>query len=223
MSVIKVVALDDHPLYLEGICMALQNAPDIQLSAMSEDGNEWMNLLRRHNPDIVLLDLHMPDFNAIEAIKRGVELFPQTRFVVLTGSRDENLVRQAALSGARGYMLKESILKDRFSNQIRRIHGGAFLFDPEVVHVLIHLHTIELSLQEQSCLTLMSQGLTNQGVANEMGLSRKRVANILSSIYEKLDIDCLNEHRWVTRVVAVREALTRGLICVSENARGEYR
>ncbi len=223
MSVMKVVAIDDHQLFLEGIRMALGRAPDVQLVATAREGNEWMDLLRRHNPDILLLDLHMPHFNATEAIRRGRELFPKTRFVVLTASRDESLVRQVALAGAGGYLLKDTIIKEHFPGQLRRIKGGTFLFDTEVVHALINLHAVQLTLQEQECLSLMSQGLTNQGIAEELGLTRKRVANILSAVYEKLDIDCLNEHRWVTRVVAVREAMQRGLIGVAERAAGEYR
>lgn len=223
MSVIRVVALDDHQLYLEGIRTALENEPDIRFMAGERDGSRWIALLRRHNPDIVLLDLHMPQFNAVEMIRRGMDLFPKTRFVALTGSRDEALVRQVARAGASGYLLKETIIRRPFPDQLRRIHGGSFLFDEEVVHALISLHSAELSLQEQTCLSLMSRGLTNQGIADELGLSRKRVANILSKIYSKLDIDGLNEHRWVTRVVAVREAVSRGLISVAEQGEREYR
>ena len=223
MSVIKVVAIDDHQLYLEGIRTALSRAADIQLAATSQDGNDWMLLLRRHNPDVLLLDLNMPHFNATEAIRRGTEYFPKVRFVVLTGRKDVALVRQVALAGASGYLLKDSILKEQFPEQIRRVQAGAYLFDPDVIHALINLHSIELNLQEQECLTLMSRGLTNQGIAEELGLSRKRVANILSQIYEKLNIDGLNEHRWVTRVVAVREAMTRGLIGHQEESGAEYR
>jgi DNA-binding NarL/FixJ family response regulator len=223
LSVIKVIAIDDHQLYLEGIRTALERAPDIRLVATAQEGASWMQLLRRHNPDIALLDLNMPNFNATDVIRRGVEYFPGVRFVALTGSRDETLVRQIAQAGASGYLLKETILKDHFSEKIRRIYGGALLFDPDVIHALIHLHAVELNLQEQQCLSLMSQGLTNQGIADELGLSRKRVANILSNVYGKLDIDGLNEHRWVTRVVAVREGVNRGLINVSEGPDGAYR
>lgn len=223
MSVIRVVAIDDHPLYLEGIRTALDRAPDIHLAAASQDGADWLALLRRHNPDILLLDLTMPDFNATETIRRGADLFPKVRFVVLTGRKDEALVRQVAQAGACGYLLKEALLTDQFPDQLRRVHAGTYLFDPEVIHALINLHAIELTLQEQECLSLMSRGLTNQGIAEELGLSRKRVANILTQIYGKLDIDCLNEHRWVTRVVAVREAMTRGLIGSLDEGCIQYR
>lgn len=223
MSVVRIVAIDDHPLYLEGIRTVLSGEPDLQLVATAQDGAAWVQLLRKSNPHLVLLDLNVPHLNPPEAVRRGMALFPNVRFVVLTGTRDEAQVRQVALAGADGYLLKESILTEQFPDQLRRIHAGAKLFDPEVIHALLNLNAVSLTFQEQECLTLMAQGLTNQGIAEELGLSRKRVANVLSGLYEKLDIDGLNESRWVTRVVAVREALHRGLIGVAEGGRSEYR
>ena len=223
MPVIRVVALDDHPLYLEGVRTALSREPDLQVVASVQDGEGWIPLLRKFNPDIALLDLNMPKFNAPEAIRRGAALFPKIRFVVLTGIRDESIVRQVAFAGAAGFLLKESLLKDELPGQLRRIHEGALIFDPEIVHALIQVNALTLTSQEQACLSLMAQGLTNQGIADALGLSRKRVANVLSGLYGKLDIDGLNESRWVTRVVAVREALDRGLIGVSEGRRPDYR
>lgn len=223
MSVMRIVAIDDHPLFLEGIKTALQGEPDMHLVATAQDGEEWVPLLRQFNPHLVLLDLNVPHFNAPEAIRRGAALFPKVRFVALTASRDEALVRQIAMAGAAGYLLKESILTEQFPEQLRKIGAGSRLFDPEVVPALLNVHAAPLTAQEQECLSLMAEGLTNQGIAEVLGLSRKRVANVLSGLYEKLDIDGLNERRWVTRVVAVREALQRGLIGVSEGGRSEYR
>jgi DNA-binding NarL/FixJ family response regulator len=222
MPVISIIAVDDHQLYLEGIRTALSQEADIRVTAVSRDSRKLPGLLRVHNPDIALLDLHMPGFNGPETIRRFSAQFPQTRFVALTGSREEALVRQIALSGARGYLLNESILKDRFPDQLRRIYAGSVLFDEEIVHALLEMQSIVLSPQELEILSLMSQGLTNAGIAEALGLSRKRVANVLSHLYGKLQIDGLNEHRWVTRVVAVREAVSRGLIGIAE-PREDYR
>jgi DNA-binding NarL/FixJ family response regulator len=223
MPVIKIIALDDHQLYLEGIRTALEREPDMQLVGAGRDAGELRSLLRTHNPDIALLDLHMPGFDGPRIIRRCTTRYPRTRFVALTGSREEALVRQVAHSGASGYLLKESILKDRFPDQLRRIHAGTVLFDEEVVHALIAMHAVELSVRERECLVLLSQGLTNAGIAEVLGLSPKRVANVLTGLYNKLDIDGLNEHRWVTRVVAVREAIERGLVGVSEPRVVEYK
>jgi len=223
MPKITIIALDDHQLYLEGIRTALEREPDMRLAALGRDAAELKTLLRAHNPDIVLLDLHMPGLDGPRTIRRSVARYPQTRFVALTGSRDEALVRQVAHSGASGYLLKESLLKDRFPDQLRRIYAGTVLFDEEVVHALIRMHAVELSPRERECLVLLSQGLTNAGIAEVLGLSPKRVANVLTGLYNKLDIDGLNEHRWVTRVVAVREAIERGLVGVSEPRLQEYK
>lgn len=223
MPVIKLVAVDDHQLYLEGIATAVQAEPDLHLVASSRRGEDLIPLLRRYNPDLVLVDLHMPEFNGPDSIRRAARLFSKTRFVVLTGSRDEALVQQVASAGARGYLLKESILKDEFPRQLRRIHAGAVLFDEQVVHALLPLDGVELTSREKECLSLLARGLTNAGIAEVLGLSRKRVANVLSAMYIKLDIDGLNEHRWVTRVVAVREAMSRGLVGVGEPERPAYR
>jgi DNA-binding NarL/FixJ family response regulator len=223
MPVIKIIALDDHQLYLEGIRTALEGEPDLLLAGGSRDAGQLKALLRSHNPGIALLDLHMPGFDGPRTIRRFASRYPQTRFVALTGSREEALVRQVAHSGASGYLLKESILKDRFPDQLRRIHAGTVLFDEAVVHALIGMHTVDLSTRERECLVLLSQGLTNAGIADVLGLSPKRVANVLTGLYNKLEIDVLNEHRWVTRVVAVREAIERGLVGVSEPRIVEYR
>ncbi len=223
MPKIQIIALDDHALYLEGIRTALEREPDMQLAGASRDAGELKALLRSYNPDIALLDLHVPGFDGPHTIRRCVANYPKTRFVALTGSRDEALVRQVAHSGASGYLLKESILKDRFPDQLRRIHAGTVLFDEEVVHALIGMHAVDLSPRERECLSLLSQGLTNAGIAEILGLSPKRVANVLTSLYAKLDVDGLNERRWVTRVVAVREAIDRGLLGVSEPRVVEYK
>ncbi len=223
MGLIRIVAIDDHPLLLEGVRAVLEGEVDLRLVAVSREAGQLFPLLRRHNPDLVLLDLQMPGFNPAETIRRATARFPKVRFVALTGSRDEALVRQVASAGVHGYLLKERIVKDVFPAKLRRIREGAILFDEEVAHALIPLHRLDLTPQEQDCLSLMVQGLTNAGIAEALGLSRKRVSNVLSATYAKLDIDGLNEHRWVTRVVAVREALHRGLIGVGELPRGEYR
>ena len=223
MPVIKLMAVDDHQLYLEGIAAAVESEPDLCLVAASRSGKDLIPMLRRYNPDLVLVDLHMPGFNGPESIRRAVSLFPKARFIALTGSRDEALVQQVAMAGARGYLLKESILKEEFPHQLQRIYAGAILFDEQVVHALIPLHNVELNSQEKECLSLLARGLTNAGIAEILGLSRKRVANVLSALYIKLNIDGLNGHRGVTRVVAVREAMSRGLLAVAEPERPAYR
>ena len=223
MPVIKIIALDDHQLYLEGIRTVLEREPDMLLAGAGRAAADLNPLLRTHNPDIALIDLHMPGFDGPNTIQRCSARYPKTRFVALTGSREEAVVRQVAHSGASGYLLKESILKEQFPDQLRRIHAGTVLFDEEVVHSLIRMHAVELSSRERECLSLLSQGLTNAGIAEILGLSPKRVANVLTGLYAKLDIDGLNERRWVTRVVAVREAQARGLVGVAEPRVVEYK
>ncbi|HUF38856.1 MAG TPA: response regulator transcription factor [Anaerolineales bacterium] len=223
MPAIKIIALDDHQLYLEGIRTALAREPDMHLAGAGRAAADLKPLLKTHYPDIALIDLHIPGFDGPRTIRRCVERYPKTRFVALTGSRDEALVRRVAQSGGSGYLLKESILGDGFADLLRRIHAGTVLFDEAVVHALIRMYDIELSARERECLALLSQGLTNAGIAEVLGLSPKRVANVLTGLYSKLDIDGLNEGRWVTRVVAVREAIDRGLVCVSEPRIVEYK
>ena len=223
MPVIRIIALDDHQLYLEGIRTVIEREPDMHLAGAGRSAADLNPLLRAHNPDIALIDLHMPGFDGPRTIGRCAARYPRTRFVALTGSRDEAVVREVAHSGASGYLLKESILKEQFPDQLRRIHAGTVLFDEEVVHALIRMHAVELSPRERECLSLLSRGLTNAGIAEQLDLSPKRVANILTGLYTKLDIDGLNERRWVTRVVAVREALARGLVGVSEPRAEDYK
>ena len=124
MPAIKIIALDDHQLYLEGIRTALAREPDMHLAGAGRAAADLQPLLKTHYPDIALIDLHIPGFDGPRSIRRCVERYPKTRFVALTGSRDEALVRRVAQSGGSGYLLKESILGDRFADLLRRIHAG---------------------------------------------------------------------------------------------------
>lgn len=153
---------------------------------------------QRLKPDVVLLDIRLPDGNGFEACRQILASAPDTRVLILTSVIDDSLVYEAMSSGAHGYLLKE-INAQALSQAIIDVAAGKFILDPAVTTRVLNLvrngapqseqdKLAQLSAQERRVLALVAEGKTNKEIAEQMGLSDKTVKNYLSNIFEKLQI-----------------------------------
>ena len=160
---IRILTADDHALLRQGIAALVDIEPDMELVAQASTGREAIEQFRRHQPDITLMDLQMPDISGIEAIIAIRSEFPDARIVVLTTYAGDVQVVRALKAGARGYLLKGNVHTDLLET-IRAVHAGQKRIPPEVAAELA-MHTAEdqLTARELEILKLIAQGEREQG------------------------------------------------------------
>ena len=195
---IQLVIVDDHEVVRIGLCAVLNLTPGIKVVGQGKRMEEAKRLCCRLKPDLVLLDIRLPDGSGVEAAREILARCPKTRVLFLTSFADEHTVLEAILSGAQGYILKD-IASDALVRAIRTVHSGQALIDPRLTkHTLEWLKHVStepgqskrplLSPQEQRLLPLVAKGLTNKEIAVDLKLSEKTVKNYLANIYSKLNI-----------------------------------
>jgi len=195
---IRLVLVDDHEVVRIGLCAVLNLTPGMKVVGQGKRMEDARRLCHRFQPDLVLLDIRLPDGSGVEAAREILAKCPKTRVLFLTSFADEHTVLEAILSGAQGYILKD-IASDALIRAIRTVHSGQALIDPRLTK-----HTLEwlkqtstepgqskrplLSPQEQRILPLVAKGMTNKEIAGDLKLSEKTVKNYLANIYSKLNI-----------------------------------
>ncbi len=192
---IRLVIVDDSELVRVGLQTLLQGATGLQLCGVAASAAEAVVICKREHPDVVLLDIRLPDGNGIEVCKRLMADGGDTRVIFLTSSSEQEIVDEAIHAGAHGYLLKE-INTPALLQGIRDVAAGRSILDPQITARLMDLLKNErtkplvasLSPQEQRVLALIAAGHTNKEVAAEMGLAEKTVKNYLSTVFEKLHV-----------------------------------
>jgi DNA-binding NarL/FixJ family response regulator len=195
---IRLLMVDDHEVVRLGLRAVLELTPGIRMVGQAARMDEALALCRRLAPDIVLLDIHLPDGSGVDLASQILTASPATRVLFLTSFADDHTVREAALSGAHGYMLK-NISSDMLIRAIRTVAAGEPLLDPRLTaHMPDQFEAgsasfrqrkrSSLSPQEQRLLPLVAGGFTNKEIAHQLQLSEKTVKNYLASIYAKLQI-----------------------------------
>jgi DNA-binding NarL/FixJ family response regulator len=213
-SSIRVVLVDDHGLFRTGLRNLLEEQ-GIQVVGEAGDGAEALEVVRETAPDVVLMDLNMPGVAGVEATRRVTQAAPLTRIVVLTISDNDSDVLDAILSGACGYLLKDSSIHDLVRG-IKAAAVGESLISPQIAaKVLRQLRAsttaphaeetvrAELSSREVEVLRLIANGKDNAEIARELTISPKTVKNHISNILVKLQI----ENRIQAAVYAVRSGI----------------
>lgn len=201
---IRVLCVDDHPLVRKGIAAILANESDIELIAEASDGRDAVELFRRHQPDVTLMDLRMPELDGIGAVKRIREEFPDARVIALTSYDGDQDIYRALEAGVRGYLLKEMVHTEVLS-AIRKVHAGQKLVAPEVAERIAgYFPENALTPREIEVLTLVAQGLANKEIAALLGAAAGTVKIHVQNILAKLDA--------ADRTRAVTLALQRGII-----------
>jgi DNA-binding NarL/FixJ family response regulator len=193
---IRVLLADDHPLVRNGLKAALATLPDVEVVAEAATGTAAIREALLHRPDVVVMDLQMPDTNGIEATRELGRALPSAAVLVLTMFDDDDSVFAAMRAGARGYVLKGAE-QHEIARAITAVAAGEAIFGPAVAtRVLAYFATPprtvspfpELTAREREVLDLLAAGHNNHQIAQRLTLSAKTVANHLSAIFAKLQV-----------------------------------
>jgi DNA-binding NarL/FixJ family response regulator len=203
-TAIKVLAVDDHPLLREGIAAVIEGEKDIELVAEAVNGQEAIELFRRHRPDVTLMDLQMPGMNGIDAIVAIRTEFPNARFVVLTTYQGDVQALRALKAGASGYLLK-NMLRKELLDTIRTVNAGKRRIPPEIAAELAdHMTEDSLTDREIEVLRRVANGNSNKIIGAQLNVSEATVKAHMKSILAKLGAN--------DRTHAVTIAIKRGFI-----------
>ncbi|TCO42450.1 DNA-binding NarL/FixJ family response regulator [Kribbella antiqua] len=187
---IRVLVVDDHPLFRDGLAGLLQTIPTVELLDAVGDGASGVRRSRELSPDIVLMDLNMPGMSGLEAIRQLVLLDPAPAVLVLTMVDDDDSVAAAMRMGARGYLLKGAVQEDVVA-AIRTVAAGGVVLGPGAAERFLHTNrgvAATLTDRESQVLALIAQGRSNTDIARELGLSLKTVQNHVSNVLSKLQV-----------------------------------
>ena len=195
-DLLRVLLVDDHPVYRDGLAMMLRATGDIDVVATAANGGEAVNAAGQHAPDVVVMDLRMPDLDGIEATRRILAQSPRTGVLVLTMYEDDDSVFAAMRAGARGYLLKGATRED-ILRAITSIGDGGAVFGPEIASRIAAYFSgkitdspadefTALTAREREVLELLAAGQSNAAIARQLFLSPKTVRNHVSNIFAKL-------------------------------------
>jgi two-component system response regulator DevR len=196
---LRLLVVDDHEVVRQGLVSLLERREHFQVVAEAGTAAEAVEMARKFEPDLVIMDVRLPDGSGIEACREIRAEFPATRVVILTSYPDEEAVLSAIIAGASGYLLKQIRGRD-LVNALESVGRGESLLDPAVTEkVLDRVRRIatgtytdemaQLTQQEQKILLLVAEGKTNKEIASEVFLSDKTVKNYVSSILSKLNLE----------------------------------
>jgi two-component system, NarL family, response regulator NreC len=210
MKRIRVLLADDHALVRQGFRLILSAQADMEIVGEAGNGREAVELADKLHPDIVVMDVAMPELNGIEATRRLLALSPHTRVVALSMHKDSVYVREILRAGARGYLLKDSPAPDLLS-AVRAVSQGEGYLSPGVSSAVLddyRKHVTDpidlLSSREREVLQMLAEGKTNKEIAAILNLSVYTVDAHRGRIMEKLNLHSINE--------LVRFAVRNGLI-----------
>ncbi|MBI1877452.1 MAG: response regulator transcription factor [Chloroflexi bacterium] len=202
MTAIRVLVVDDHTLFRDGLSAILINVPDIEVVGEAGTGREAVAQAETLAPDVVLMDINMPDLNGIEATQQILAIKPDTGIIMLTMLEDNDSLFAAMCAGARGYILKGAD-KAEVLKTIRAVAAGEALFGPAIAGRLTRFfqHSKgglapnervspfpDLTDRESEVLALIAAGENNQEIARKLHISGKTVSNHISNIFNKLQV-----------------------------------
>lgn len=199
---IRVVVVDDHPMLRQGTESLLARTADIRVVGATGEGSGVFRLLESRRPDVLVLDVHLPDMNGVDVAKRVRAEFPDVAVLILTGYEEVGYVRALVQLGVRGYLGK-SASGDDIVAAIRAVAQGRTVLVSEGVRAALRTDAATLTEREQEVLELLVAGRRNQEIAVSLSVSLKTVEFHVGHVLEKLGVR--------SRAEAVRSALERGL------------
>ena len=209
-SKIRILLADDHAMVRQGFRMILSSQPDMEIVGEAGNGREAVEQAEKLQPDIVVMDVAMPELNGIEATRRLATSSPRTRVLALSMHKDSVYVREILRAGARGYLLKDSIGSDLLA-AVRAVARGEGYLSPAVSEAVLsdyRRHVADpldmLTTREREVLQLIAEGKTNKDIASALNLSVYTVDAHRGRIMEKLNLHSAGE--------LVRFAVRKGLV-----------
>ena len=211
---IKIVLADDHAIVRHGLNKSLQQQEDMEVVGQAKDGLSAIQLVRELSPDIVIMDISMPDINGMDATAEVIRDFPNTKVIALSMHSAKKFVREMFKAGASGYLLKDCEF-DELANAIRIVMEGKSYLSPEITDVVLDGYVNDeteeqssvfsiLSKRERQVLQLMAEGLTTKQIGLKLHISPKTVEAHRLHVMEKLEIDNVAQ---LTKY-AIQEGLT---------------
>ncbi|MDA1476568.1 two-component system response regulator DegU [Bacillus sp. CLL-7-23] len=212
MNKVNIVIIDDHQLFREGVKRILDFEPTFEVVAEGDDGDEAARIVEHYHPDVVIMDINMPNVNGVEATKQLVDLFPESKVIILSIHDDENYVTHALKTGARGYLLKE-MDADTLIEAVKVVAEGGSYLHPKVTHNLVNefrrlatsgvtVHAAQhevypeirrplhiLTRRECEVLQMLADGKSNRGIGESLFISEKTVKNHVSNILQKMNVN----------------------------------
>jgi DNA-binding NarL/FixJ family response regulator len=205
-DMIRILAVDDHPLLRKGIASLVNAEADMKLVAEASNGEEAIESFRLHRPDVTLMDLQLPGLDGVEAIQRILKEFPEARIIVLTTYTGDAQVVRALRAGARAYILKGHVHRELLE-AIHTVHAGRKRIPPDIATELAeHAADDELSLRELDVLRLIAAGNSNKQIADRLSIGEATVKSHVTNILSKLSAN--------DRAHAVTIGLKRGIIAL---------
>lgn len=209
---IRLLLVDDHPIVRDGLLSILGTQPDFTVVGEAGDGKMAVALADQHDPDVILLDLEMPEQDGVETLRALRQRNPGVRVIVFTAYDTDERIVTAVQAGAQGYLLK-GVPRQELFNAIRVVHGGGSLLQPIVAAKLMHhmrqpaQPSVEpLTPREQEVLALLARGLQNKEIAAALTITERTVKFHVSAILTKLNA--------TNRTEAVAVAAQEGLISI---------
>lgn len=194
---LTILIADDHPLFRKGLRALLAIMPQVEVVGEAANGTDAVRLAVQLQPDVVLMDLQMPNGDGLTAVRAIVAAQPSVRVLVVTMFQDDDSIFAAMRAGARGYVLKD-MDDDDITRAILAVGRGDAIFSPAIATRMMHFFSTtsvrpspmfpELTESERNVLRLMAKGLNNDAIAQQLAFSPKTVRNYISNIFTKLQV-----------------------------------
>ena len=215
MAEIRILIVDDHEMVRNGLSVMMEREEDFTVVGEAQNGKEAVEMVSRLRPDVVLMDLRMPEMDGVEAMRQIRAEQDDVKFLVLTTYDTDEYIFDAIEAGAKGYLLKDTSREELFK-AVRTVNRGESLIEPGVVSRLLDRLTdlsrqaaqgpdhLALSERELEVLRLMARGSANKQIAGELSITESTVKTHVANIFQKLDVS--------HRTEAVTKAISQGII-----------
>ena len=204
MKVIRILLAEDHAVMRTGLRLVLERQPDFQVIGEASDGREALAQAQKEHPNVVVMDIGMPNLNGIEATRQICSNMPDCAVVILSMHSDEGYVLRALKAGAKGYLLKESAESDLIA-AVRAVVAGKAYFSPAVSRMLVEDYVRQLqdreiedsyellTTREREVLQLIAEGRSNKEIAGQLNVSLYTVETHRGNLMEKLNLHTVPE------------------------------